>query len=231
MALNRTIMENILIRFSEKNKIDICILRDQIKDYYNVPTPWASEAAEKKAVDNELSSDDIDPTGKNGKITLDDVQNKLGIEKPKDLGQFVSKLAMNLAMEKNLIEDDFSKNERTGLNRKTKNKSKITLEDVRKKSGVSENNLNIFASKEAAKLAADNYLTKNDIAVRTGKDGKIKKLDVQNIIDNKGKDSDNEEEGYNSDKELKEVTSEEHEDEDEDEEEQEPEEIQSSDEE
>lgn len=131
-SVNKMTLEAILNRLSEENNISMDDIKNQIKDIYEFPTPWASEQAKDKAKEHNLTAEDIKPTGKGKKITLEDVMKKIGKEKTSSLGDFSSKMAKDLAENNGLTDKSFEKENRTGIDRKTNEKNKISIGDVRK---------------------------------------------------------------------------------------------------
>lgn len=193
MSYTRGNIESILEIITNEFNLDMNEIKDKIKDIYVPATMFASISAKEKAKELKLDINKIVPSSKNGKITLEDVKKAAGIkvEKKESISPFVSQRAYELAVENNLSEKDFPVSERSGKDRKTKKKDKITVEDVRKKIVISSNSFS-FASKEAKKMAEQFNVDVSKIT-GTGKDNKIRKVDIEDFLQEKNKSEEEDE--------------------------------------
>jgi pyruvate/2-oxoglutarate dehydrogenase complex dihydrolipoamide acyltransferase (E2) component len=136
--------------------------------------------AKKFADENDVDIESVPHKGE--KVTIEDIRVFLGQSTASDAFTAAARV---LAKENSLTEDDFPVEGRSGKTRKS-GAVEITVGDVRSKMGITKSPK---ASPVAASLAKD---LKVDITqvVGTGKDGRIKKEDIQNFVMNQGGDSD-----------------------------------------
>ena len=188
MALTQSNFKAIMERIAEKNSLDVNEMFNQIQDIYQLSASWGSKAAKDLAYEKNVDISKITATGKGGKITLKDVKNAAGIKitEKASLFPFVSTKAKELATEHNLVKNtkkNFPMKMRSGINKATGKKTKITLSDVRRVAGVSSSPNIVFASKSAKELAEKYNLSAEDITDRTGKGNKIKVSDIESHME------------------------------------------------
>lgn len=209
MSYTRAQVDSILSLITENFNLKIGDVQDAVKDIYKPPSAFASKSAADKAKENDIDPTKLNKSSKDGRITLQDVNDFLGISEKKDSKpkDFVSKTAWEEAKKNDLEAKDFSAKERSGVDRKTKKKTKITLEDVRNKANKKSSP---FASATAKKFAEENDVDPEDVT-GTGRDGKIRKSDIQDFLNEQAAE---EEENENEDSEEEENEEEENEEED-----------------
>jgi pyruvate/2-oxoglutarate dehydrogenase complex dihydrolipoamide acyltransferase (E2) component len=176
-------LENAFAKISKKTGLSIKELKALTKDDLKFGSPFSSSAAKELFKEYKLVMSDVKPTGKNSKITADDVRRGAGKPvKTKEENLFASKNAKDLAESKGWTQKDFKNTEKSGKPRKS-GAITITLKDVKNKAGIlnSPKKNSAFSSPTAEKFAKDNKLKSKDIN-GTGKNGKITKKDIQNFI-------------------------------------------------
>jgi len=198
MALTQANFKIIIARISEENGLKESVIYSQISDIYQLSASWGSASAKQLAFEKNISPSDVQATGKGGKITLNDVRRvaNIKIESKESIYPFVSKKAKELATEHKLdktTKKSFPMNARSGIDKKTGRKTKITLADVRRVSNVSvQGKVVEFASKSAQELADKHKISPDEIKNRSGKLNKIKLSDIQEYISKKGNETDEE---------------------------------------
>lgn len=184
MSITKATLNEILKRIAEENSIKLSIIQNQISDIVQPDSPFASKAAKEYAEEKKVNIDEIEGSGKNGKISVDDIRLFLG-EEPKHKkspSQWSSKAAKDLAHENSLSSKDFPKSSRTGRVWKDGTVT-ISIEDVKTKLGISspKKSPSKWSSKKAKELAEEYKLSSDDIK-GTGKDNRITKSDVEKYI-------------------------------------------------
>lgn len=136
MSLTQKNANALLLDISKSFNVDIDELYKLAGDRVKRPNAFASSKA--KSYCDEVGADvhKIKPTGKGGKITIDDIRKCIGEEPKKKINLFASTAARKLAEENDLKIADFSPEERTGRRLKSNNQKTITVEDCRKKLGL-----------------------------------------------------------------------------------------------
>jgi pyruvate/2-oxoglutarate dehydrogenase complex dihydrolipoamide acyltransferase (E2) component len=142
-----------------------------VKDQ-GIATPKAKKFADEEGVD-------IDGVPHKGeKVTIEDIRVFLGKSTASDA---FTALARKVAKENDLTEDDFPVEGRSGKTRKT-GVVEITIGDVRTQMGVPAKKVSSpKPSPVAVSLARDLDVDITKV-VGTGKDGRVKKEDVQNFL-------------------------------------------------
>lgn len=137
MSISQSKAVEMLETISKKFKIDMSELYECVGDTIKRPNVFCSAAAKNLAEENkDLDLSKIEPSGKNGKITVDDIRKLMGAQtKAKVPSLWGSSAAKSLAEENNLKESDFSEDDKSGTMRKSGKKS-ILIVDIRKKLGI-----------------------------------------------------------------------------------------------
>lgn len=152
MSLTQVKARNLLDDISKKYDIPIEQLYELAGDRVKKQNPFASPAAEDFAKRVGVNVSTLKPSGKTGKITIDDIRLAIGEEtKRKEENLFASPAAKKLADENNLTQSDFSQKERTGKRRKASGNRTISVEDVRKKLGLEKKTPKKSAKKKVSK--------------------------------------------------------------------------------
>jgi hypothetical protein len=177
--LARLTAEHFGVEASEALKVWTSVIESQ-------PKQFASKAAEK--LFNELKPSGVVPTGRGGKISMDDVRAAAGIEtKSKAPSEFSHNTAKTLADTKGLTDDDFPDSKRSGNGTQSPLASgcskRITIADVRRmmvEKGLADQSDAdaLFTSPGVAKAAREAGLSPSDFTV---KGGKISKADVESL--------------------------------------------------
>jgi pyruvate/2-oxoglutarate dehydrogenase complex dihydrolipoamide acyltransferase (E2) component len=196
MSYSKNDVDTMLSQIVDHFKLEIDDVQKVVSNIYKPTSMFASKSAEDKAGKNKIDISKLKRSSKDKRITLQDVNSFLGeVNKETKPKEFVSKQAYEEAQKNNLKYENFSDKEKSGIDRKTKKKTKITLDDVRNKV---KNNASPFASKQAEKLAKDTNVKHEDIS-GSGRDGKIRKVDVEDYLKSlereKGEESGEESEG------------------------------------
>jgi pyruvate/2-oxoglutarate dehydrogenase complex dihydrolipoamide acyltransferase (E2) component len=191
MAITKEKLTEILGFISKENNLSEEILISQVADLC-LASPWGSKSAKDFAENKKITLSNIAATGKDGKILLIDVQKAAGVNREK-LFPFVSKLAKEEAKNFDLIDIyiHFPLCTRTGINKKSGKKEKITLSDVRRVARVGKDSKSgLYASKFAEDFAVKNGVDPYHIKEKTGRGGKIKKSDIKYFLNQSEKNSD-----------------------------------------
>lgn len=188
MSISKKDFNKVINLISEKHNINSDDLWSSVSTIVKPSSPFSSKNAKNMAKENNLNPSQIKGTGKNGKITVDDIRLLIG-ESPKSKKptEWSSTRASELASENNLSVEDFPIDKRTGRVWKDGTKT-ISVQDVKDKIGIKPKS-SPFSSKVAKKLATEHNINVSDL-IGTGKDGKITKKDIQNHLNSSDDSSD-----------------------------------------
>jgi pyruvate/2-oxoglutarate dehydrogenase complex dihydrolipoamide acyltransferase (E2) component len=189
MSISRKDFKKVINLISEKHNIDSDDLWANISSIVKPSSPFSSKYAKNMANEKDIKPSQINGTGKDGKITVDDIRIFIG-ESPKSKKptQWSSIRASELASLYSLNVEDFPEKERTGRIWKDGTKT-ISIHDVKKKADIQVSpKVSVFSSKIARKLAKDNNIDVTKIK-GTGKDGKITKNDIQAYLNDENSSS------------------------------------------
>ncbi len=149
MSLTQVKARNLLADIADKFDLPLEELYKVAGDRVKKPNLFASPAAADFAKKVGVSCDGVKPSGKTGKITIDDIRLAIGEEpKKKKENLFASPAAKKLAEENDLKQEDFGPKDKTGKRRKASKKRTITIKDVRKKLGLDKKKKTKKAKKE-----------------------------------------------------------------------------------
>lgn len=163
--------------------LDLKEVQELVKDEVPKRTVFASKAAREYAKEHKVKGKSVTGTGKDGKVTLDDVRAHLGEpRKKKEENLFASPAGKLLAEEHGLSQGDFSDSEKSGKPRKSGNIT-ITINDVRRKAGLptKEKKKSPWGSKITEMYAQEHNIDPSQIK-GTGKEGKILKVDIEKFL-------------------------------------------------
>lgn len=125
-----------LVKIAKEFDLDLKKVQNLVKDEIPLAPVFASKTARELAKEKGLKASKIKATGKNGKITVDDVRIAAGEEPKKKVENlFASTAGKKLAEEHGLTQDNFEESEKTGNPRKSGSIT-ITIEDVKLKAGL-----------------------------------------------------------------------------------------------
>lgn len=155
MSLTQVKARNLLNDIASKYDIPIEDLYELAGDRVKKQNPFASPAAKDFAKKVGVNVSTVKPSGKTGKITIDDIRLAIGEEpKRKDENLFSSPAAKKLASENDLTQSDFAPKERSGKRRKSSGNRTISIEDVRKKLGIDKKKTKKVTKKTSSKRSA-----------------------------------------------------------------------------
>ena len=173
MSVSQKSFCDFMERLSEKFDLEIDEVREFAGELIKKESLYTTKAIQ-FAKENDIDIEKVKAKGT--KVTVEDIRKFMGISKGSDA--FTAK-ARVLAKENDLAEKDFPVESRSGKVRKSGVKE-ITIGDVRSKLGLVEKSspkASPKAKEMADKLGVD--LTKID---GSGKDGRIKKEDIEKFV-------------------------------------------------
>lgn len=176
MSVSQKSFNDFMVKLSKEFDLDITKVQELAGDLVKTSSTFTAKA-KKFADENDIDISKVSPKG--DKVTIEDVRIFMGKGSVSDA--FTAK-ARVLAKENDLTEKDFPVKSRTGKTRKT-GVVEITVTDIRKKLGLIPESKSPKASPVALKLAEEHGVEISKVK-GTGKDGRVKKEDIENFVKN-----------------------------------------------
>lgn len=189
MSIKISELDQFMVQISKRFEVDLEELRKLSLEEFQI-NPYFNKNAEEFAKEHNIDPSKVEHSSKSGKITITCLKKYLGIQVKKS--DAFTAAARKLARQKELTEDSFPEESRSGKIRKTTGIKEITIQDVRMFLGISDS-----PSKFKMSPKAKDMLEKMEIDVSkiqgTGKDGRIKVCDIENFLQSTESDDSDEE--------------------------------------